>query len=71
MMDHETAVATFATTHGTNAPGIFINLVDDMNTPDPAPVDDEAFTVLYADVHTDSDIDEIVDEIAEYLENRS
>lgn len=64
-MDHDTALATFIATHGTNAPGIFINMADDMAAG--RDNDDEAFHVLYADVRTDSDVDEIVDEIADYL----
>lgn len=63
-MTHTDAIAAFIATHGTNAPGMFITFSDD-----PTSTDDAAFAVLFADVHTDSDVDEIVDEIDEMLGN--
>jgi hypothetical protein len=57
------AIETFVNAHPVNTVGTFLNMVDN------PPTDDAAYAALASRIHTDSDVDDIVDEIDQYLEN--
>lgn len=66
-MTRTDAIVAFIATHGTNAPGHFITLADTAGNR--ARTGNATFDALYAHVDTDSDIDDIVDEMDEILGN--
>lgn len=64
-MTRTDAIAAFIAEHGTNAPGMFIGMMDNPTTI--GRYGDSTFATLYAMVNTDSDIDEIVEEMDELI----
>lgn len=67
-MNRNDALAAFIAAHGTNAPGIFLTMSDSV-LDNGATVTDPTFNTLYAMVNTDSDIDEMIEDIDAALGN--
>lgn len=67
-MNRNDALAAFIAAHGTNAPGIFLTMSDSV-LDNGATVDDPTFNTLYAMVNTDSDIDEVIEDMDDMMGN--